>query len=183
METLRTERLILRELRLEDINDFFDYAKNPNVSLELSGWEPYFTNKVKALGFLKSYVAKNDTWAVALRDNGKVIGHIKIYPDENRGKYSERNGAKLLTYALSEDYWGRGYMTEAVKQVVKYFFDKMRVELLTVFHIPSNVRSKRVIEKCGFQYEATIKQGFKNYDGQVFDCIIYSIVKSDYYLE
>ena len=55
----------------------------------------------------------------------------------------------------------------------------MGVELLTAFHTPHNVRFKRIIEKCGFQYEATIEQGFKNCDGRLFDSVIYSIIKSD----
>ena len=179
-QILKTERLILRDLRPDDIDDFFEYAKNPNVNSELSGWKPHFTNKEKAMEFLKSYAESNDTWAIALRDSGKVIGHLKIYPDENRGQFSERNSAKLITYALSEDCWYKGYMTEAVKQAVKYAFDETGIELLTAFHVPYNIRSKRVIEKCGFQYETTIEQGFKNYDGQVYDSVIYSIMKSDY---
>ena len=85
-----------------------------------------------------------------------------------------------MTYALSEDYWGLGYMTEAVKRVVEYSFDKTGIKLLTVFHVPHNMRSKRVIEKCGFQYEGKIEQGFINDEGQVFDSVIYSITKSDY---
>jgi RimJ/RimL family protein N-acetyltransferase len=52
---------------------------------------------------------------------------MKIYPDENHGKFSERNSAKLITYALSECYWGKGYMTEVVKRVVKYAFDEMNI--------------------------------------------------------
>ena len=77
MEILKTNQLILRELRLNDIDDFFEYAKNPNVNSELSGWALHFESKVKASNFLKSYIANNDTWAIVLRGSGKVIGHIK----------------------------------------------------------------------------------------------------------
>ncbi|MDR0286358.1 MAG: GNAT family N-acetyltransferase [Clostridiales bacterium] len=69
----------------------------------------------------------NNVWASVLKESGKVIGHMKIYPDENHGKFSERNSAKLITYALSECYWGKGYMTEVVKRVVKYAFDEMNI--------------------------------------------------------
>ena len=183
MKTIETERLILRGLQLDDTDDFYEYAKNTNVNSELSGWEPHFADKERAAKFLRSYAENNDAWAIVLKENEKVIGHLKIYPDENRGKYSERNSAKLITYALSEDYWGKGYMTEAVKRAVKYAFDEMNTELLTAFHLPHNIRSKRVIEKCGFQYEGTVEQGFKNYDGQIFDSVCHSILKSDYYSE
>ena len=181
METIKTERLILRELKIDDLDNFYEYAKNPNVTSML-GWEPH-SNKEISLEFLKSFVENNEVWAIVLNETEKVIGHLKIYPDENRGRFSERNSAKLITYALSEDYWGKGYMTEALKHIVKYAFDEMNVELLTAFHFPHNIRSKRVIEKCGFQYEITIEQGYKNYDGQIFDSICHSILKSDYYKE
>lgn len=181
MKTIETERLILRELQIDDFEDFYEYAKNINVT-SLLNWKPHL-NKEMSLSFLKSYVESNDVWAIVLKENSKVIGHLKIYPDENRGQFSARNTAKLITYALSEDYWGKGYMTEAVKRAVKYAFEEMNIELLTAFHIPHNIRSKSVIEKCGFQYEITIEQGYKYYDGQIFDSVCHSIMKSDYYKE
>ena len=63
-----------------------------------------------------------DVWAIALRECGKVIGQLRMYPDENRGKYA----AKYLSYALSADYWGQGLMTEAVKAVIQYVFCRLR---------------------------------------------------------
>ena len=178
MKTIETERLILREWRLEDLDDFHESAKDPNVG-PMAGWEPH-PSKKESLRVLNSYIADDGRWAIVLKENGKAIGSIRIYPDENRGSFSERNGAKLISYFLSFDYWNNGYMTEAVKRVIKYAFDELNVELLTVFHTTQNVRTRRVIEKCGFQYETTIEQGCKNYDGQTFDSICYSIIKTDY---
>jgi len=71
-------------------------------------------------------------------------------------------------------------MTEAVQRAIKYVFEDMQIDLLSVFHYPHNLISKRVIEKCGFEYEGIIKQGCKRYDGQIFDAVFYSILKSDY---
>jgi putative acetyltransferase len=71
-------------------------------------------------------------------------------------------------------------MTEAVKRVIKYAFEEMNIDLISVFHYPHNIRSKRVIEKCGFQYEVTLSQICKIYDGQIFDAVCYSILKSEY---
>lgn len=72
-------------------------------------------------------------------------------------------------------------MTEAVKRVVKYAFDEMNIEILTAFHHPDNIGSRRVIEKSGFQYEITLEQGILNYDGSCCVGIYHSILKSDYY--
>ena len=174
MKILETERLILRGWQLDDLNDLYEYAKNPDVGT-MQGWEPHSSKEV-SLCVLKSFIKSDEVWAIVLKESGKVIGQLKIIPDENRGKYY----AKFIHYALSEDYWGKGFMTEAVKRAIEYVFDEMNIDLLTAFHYPHNIRSKRVIEKCGFKYEVTIKQGSKIYDGQVFDNVCYSILKSEY---
>jgi putative acetyltransferase len=177
MKTIETERLILRGWQLEDLDDLYEYAKNPKVG-PMAGWEPH-PNKEVSLNTLKSFIDNGDRWAIELKENGKVIGSLRIHPDENRGKYF----AKYINYDLSADNWGKGYMTEAVKRAVKYAFEEMNIDLLTAFFYPHNIRSKRVIEKCGFKYEATLNQTSKRYDGQIFDTVIYSILKSEYYNE
>ena len=173
-KTLETERLILRGWRPEDLNDLYEYAKRP--SMAMGGWKPH-ANKRASLRALKSFIKEDDRWAIVLKENEKVIGQLRLYPDKNRGQFSARHSAYLINYALSEDYWGKGYMTEAVKRVIDYAFDEMRIELLGVSHRPDNIRSKRVIERCGFQYDGVIENGIKNYDGQVFDCVCYSILR------
>jgi len=179
MKLIETERLILRGWHLGDLDDLHEYAKNPNVGT-MAGWEPH-TDKKSSLKIHKSFINDGNIWAITLNDTGKAIGSLRIYGDENRGEFTKRNAAKLISYALSEDYWDNGYMTEAVKQAVKYAFGEMNAELLTVFYIPQNTRTKRVIVKCGFEYETTIFEGYRNYDGQVFDSIVYSISRNDYF--
>ena len=175
MEIVETERLIVRNWQLDDLDDYYEYAKKPNVG-SMAGWKPH-SSKDESLNHLKSFIENDEVWAIVLKENSKIIGHLKIYPDENRGKFSERNSAKLINYALSEDYWGKGYMTEAVKTAVKYTFGEMNIEVLTAFYFPHNISSKRVLEKCGFEYECVIEQGYKSYDGQIFDSVCYSIWK------
>ena len=172
METFETDRLILRGWQLEDLKDLYEYAKNREAGI-MQGWKPHSSTE-ESLKVLNSFIKSSEVWAVVLKENQKVIGHIKLYPDENRGKYH----AKYISYALSADYRGKGYMTETVKRMIKYAFEEMKIDLLTAFHYPHNICSKRVIEKCGFQYEVTVSQGQTIYDGQVFDTVCYSISKS-----
>lgn len=175
METFETERLILRGWRLEDLEDLYEYAKNREAGI-MQGWKPH-SDREESLDALNSFIKGGEAWAIVLKDIQKVIGHIKLYPDENRGKYY----AKYISYALSSDYWGKGYMTEAVKRIIGYAFEEMKIDLLTAFHYPHNIRSKRVIEKCGFQYEVTVEQGQIIYDGHIFDTVCYSISKEYYF--
>ena len=174
MKTIYTERLILRGWLLDDLNDLYEYAKNPQVG-PMAGWKPH-SSKEESLNALKYNIENDNRWAIVLKENEKVIGSINLNPDENRGKYC----AKLISFALSADYWGNGYMTEAVKRVVKYAFEEMNVDMISDFHYPHNFHSKRVIEKCGFRYEGTIKNGSKIFDGHIYDTVFYSILKSEY---
>lgn len=173
---LETERLVLREWRMEDVEDLYEYARNSEVG-PMAGWEPH-PDRHYSEEKLKQYMESGDVWAIALRESGKVIGQIRMYPDENRGKYV----AKYLSYALSADYRGHGYMTEAVRAVIRYAFEELDgIDMLSVFHFPDNVRTKRVIEKCGFEYEVTLEKAYTRYDGMVLDNVCYCLMKSDYY--
>ena len=89
----------------------------------------------------------------------------------------------MLGYVLAEPYWGRGLMTEAVKGMIKYAFEELNIDLLSVYHYPHNERSKRVIEKCGFHYEGTLRRASTIYNGRVFDDVCYSLTKEEYYSE
>lgn len=174
MKAFETERLFLREWQKNDVEDLFDIMKNPSVTI--GGWKPH-SNINTSIEVLNEYIESDERWAVELRDTGKVIGSIRVYPDNNRGKLF----AKTINYVLSEDYLGNGYMTEAVKRIIEYLFEELNIDLLSAFHYPNNDKSKKVLEKCGFEYEITIEQGSTRYDGQVFDAVCYPILNSDYF--
>ncbi len=176
MKTLETERLILRKWQKNDASDLFDIMKNSSVIM--GGWKPHSDINM-SVEALEEYIESDERWAVTLKDSGKVIGSIRVYPDNNRGNFN----AKSINYVLSDKYWGNGYMTEAIKQIIRFLFEEMNIDLLSAFHYSDNVKSQKVLENCGFEYEITIEQGCKRYDGQVFDAICYSILKSDYCAE
>lgn len=174
MKTLETLRLVLRKWRINDAGDLFNIMKNSSVIM--GGWKPHSDINI-SIEVLNEYLQSDERWAVELKDSGKVIGGIRVYPDNNRGKFY----AKSINYVLSEDYWGNGYMTEAIKRIIKYLFEEVNIDLLSAFHYPDNIKSKKVLENCGFEYEITIEQSCQRYDGQVFDAVCYSILKSDYF--
>ena len=91
MDKIETNRLILREWQLTDADDLYAYAHNPNVGT-MAGWKPH-SSKDESLLVLNGFMENGDTWAVSLKENGKVIGQLRIYLDENRGGYSKRNCA------------------------------------------------------------------------------------------
>ncbi len=174
MKELESERLILRSWTLEDLGDFYEYAKNDNVGPN-AGWKPH-ESKEESEKILKSFIKNNEVWAIEYKENKKVIGSIGLHKDEMRMGIK----AKMLGYVLSKDYWGEGLMTEAAKEVIKYGFEKEELDLISVRHFRFNDRSKRVIEKCGFKYEGTLRKGRKLFNDEVVDLVLYSILKEEY---
>lgn len=174
MDILNTERLILRPFTVDDLDDFYEYAKNPNVGPN-AGWKPH-GNKEESLEILKGFIEKDEVWAIVDNKTNKVIGSIGLHNDGKR----ENKNVKMLGYVLAECYWGNGLATEAAKRVIQYAFEVLELDLLSVYHYSFNKRSKRVIEKCGFHYEGTIRCASILCDGSVCDDVCYSMTRQEY---
>lgn len=177
MDTLETERLVLRKFYLCDVDDVYKYASNPKVGPN-AGWEPH-RNKEETLAIILEFIRSKEVWAIVHKESNKVIGSIGLHRD---GKRALKN-AKMIGYVLAEEYWGYGYATEAARRVIKYGFEELGLDLITVYHYPHNVRSKRVIEKCGFKYEGILRNATVLYNGKVYDELCYSLTKEEYFKE
>ena len=175
MKVIKTERLILRPWKLNDLDDFYEYAKSENIGPN-AGWKPH-ANKDESLTILKSFIESDEVRAIVNKENNKVIGSIGVHEDNLR----ENPNSRMIGYVLSEDYWGKGIMPEAVKAIIKYLFEEENLEVISCCHYPFNLKSKRVIEKCGFIYEGTIRRAKKIYNGNIYDYVCYSITKDDYF--
>ncbi|GKX66087.1 GNAT family N-acetyltransferase [Inconstantimicrobium mannanitabidum] len=174
VKTLESKRLILRGWKLEDLDDFYQYAKNPKVGPN-AGWAPH-ESKETTLSILNSFIEKQQVWAIQDKESGSVIGSIGLHDDHKRSD----TGAKMLGYVLSEDYWGKGIMPEAVQEILKYAFEEANVQLISVYHYDFNTTSKRVIEKVGFKFEGILRAASKRYDGKIFDDYCYSMLRQEY---
>ena len=151
---LKTDRLILRPWTLDDLDDFYEYARVDGVG-QMAGWLPH-ENKEKSLMILKHFIEEKKTFAIEYKD--KVIGSLGIeeYDIEQLHEYNDKLGREI-GYVLSKDYWGLGLMPEAVKVVIKYCFEKLKLDFLVCGHFTDNNQSKRVQEKCGFYHYKLVK--------------------------
>lgn len=146
---LKTDRLILRPWRLEDLDDFYEYAKVDGVG-QMAGWLPH-EDKETSLRILTSFIEGKKTFA--LERNGKVIGSLGIE------KYKEAHAPEFdalqcreIGYVLSKAYWGQGLMPEAVKEVIRYLFEEEHLDVIFCGFFKHNAQSARVQEKCGFRF-------------------------------
>ena len=145
---LKTERLILRAWTLDDLDDFYEYAKVDGVG-QMAGWLPH-ENKEKSLMILNMFIEEKKTFAIEYK--GKVIGSLGIeeYDENELPEFKDKKGREI-GYVLSKDYWGLGIMPEAVKEVINYCFNELKLDFLACGHFTDNNQSKRVQEKCGFK--------------------------------
>ena len=151
---IETERLVLRFWHEDDLNDFYEYASVDGVG-ERAGWKHHESVDESRKILQQMFVGQKDVLAVTLKSTGKVIGSVgfhELRSDwQKEGDYAGLN-AREIGYVLSKDYWGRGLMTEAVKAVIGYCFNTLRLDVLFCGHYAENTQSKRVIEKCGFRF-------------------------------
>jgi len=151
--TLTTERLLLRPWRESDLADFHEYARVDGVG-QMAGWAPH-RDLEESRQILSRFIAGKRTFA--LEYQGKVIGSLGIEQyDERLYPEFDRLQVREIGYVLSKDYWGQGLMPEAVRAVISYLFNTVRLDRIIAGHFDWNFRSRRVIEKCGFRYCKTV---------------------------
>jgi len=71
-------------------------------------------------------------------------------------------------------------MTEAAKKIIQYAFEVLGLDILSITTSEDNLRSRRVIEKCGFEYEGTLRYAYKIYDGTIEEIRCYSMMRQEY---
>ncbi len=174
LRSLETERLWLRPFTKDDAEALFAYAKNPNVGPH-AGWKPH-ANVQESEAVLKEIFLVNQMWAIIEKSSQRLIGSIGLEPDKRRPGIA----SKELGYSLAEEFWGKGLMTEAAQAVITYAFEEMNLDMLAICTGPTNERSARVIEKCGFRYEGTTRYCYKIYDGSIRDSRCYSLLKKEW---
>ena len=149
--TIETDRLILRPWQESDVTDFYEYASTPGVG-EMAGWKHHDSIEVSR-EILQSFISEKNIFAIVYKENNKIIGSLGLHKSwaNDERSYAHFN-IKEIGYVLSKAYWGKGLMPEAVTSVIRFYFDKCKLDALTICHFSSNIQSKRVIEKCGFTF-------------------------------
>ena len=177
METLITNRLKIRKWKETDSSDLYEYAKSELVGPN-AGWPPH-KNEEESKNIIKMFTRDNDTYAIVLKSENKVIGSIGLHdrkPDATLSNLKQ----KEIGYVLNPKYWGNGFMPEAVNCLIKYAFNELSLDLIWCGHYDFNSNSKRVIEKCKFKYRFRKNENIKLLDNKEVIILYYNIFKSQY---
>lgn len=152
--TLETERLILRPWSDSDAEDLYEYAKNQKVG-PVAGW-PVHTSVENSLEIIKSVLAVPETYAVCLKEDNRAIGSIGLMIGEKSNLEIADDEAEI-GYWIGVPFWGQGLIAEAVRELMRYAFEDLNMKKVWCGYFDGNEKSKRVKEKCGFQYQFTNK--------------------------
>ncbi|MDN4071813.1 GNAT family N-acetyltransferase [Fictibacillus terranigra] len=178
MGELQTERLLLRAWKESDVKDLFEYAKSELVGPN-AGWKPH-KDEEESKEIIQMFMESNDVvYAIELLSENKVIGSIGLHdrkPDVSLSHYKQ----KEIGYVLNPAYWGKGYVPEAVHRVIQHGFEDLDLDIVWCGHFDFNHNSKRVNEKCGFNYRFSEKKKLDRLDGREVTSLYYNILKSEY---
>ena len=174
---LETERLILRRFTLNDAQQAFDNWMSREKVTRYMTWQPY-QNVEDVKGYIQYVIGtyeKPDAyyWAIEEKNSGQVIGSISVI------WLNEEVESAEVGYCLSDDFWGRGMMPEALSAVIRYLFVTVGLNRIQAGHDVNNPNSGRVMEKCGMRYEGTLRQADRNNQG-VCDTVLRAILRNDY---
>ena len=167
----------IRKWELSDAKDLAAALSNKKVQDNLRDGLPYPYTEQDGKEFISAMLSadENETFAFAIMVDDKVVGSIGIFRQGNIHSQTAELG-----YYIAEEYWGKGIMTEAVKQICAYVFAKSDIIRIYAEPFAYNIASCRVLEKVGFQYEGTLRSNaVKN--GKVIDMKMYSLIKEEYY--
>ncbi len=171
---IETKRLSLRRWTAQDMSGFLRFAADPAVMMA-AGAKPVLSPE-EARVSLNRNAEDPYSFAIVLKETGEVIGKIRYQKDYRRPYINSVS----IGYELARSFWGHGYMTEALRGMVRHAFDVMQVDVIGISHFTENERSKRVIEKAGFHREGVVLCAFYRFDGRVFDEVTYSLLREEY---
>ena len=177
MKETETKRLLLRNWTIKDSQDMFDYAKSDLVGPN-AGWPPHKT-EAESKKIISTFIKDDDVLAVMLKSENKVIGSIGLHdrsPDEKI-----TSNQREIGYVLNPAYWGNGYIPEAVNGLLALGFYDLGLNLIWCGHFEGNQKSKRVIEKCGFNYKFQRDEVKPLLNDKVVKVHYYNITREEYF--
>jgi len=166
------ERIILRELEEGDLDSVHEYASDPEVT-RFTHWGPNSlkatkNHMIEVLRYQREPDRMKYDLAIEHIGDGKLIGKCSLFI-EDRDK-----ALGSIGYVLNKDYWGKGYVTEAAKLILKFGFEKLNLKKIIGRCDIDNIASCRVLEKIGMKKEGVLPN-FKKAKGKLRDYYWYSI--------
>lgn len=174
---LHTDRLDLIEIRQEHSGDIFKLFSDTRVTQyynvvpltkieETQKFIDWFQTRFTGKAGIR--------WGISLKRHNNIIGTIGF------NNFTKRHRANL-GYDLQADFWNNGYLTEALKAVIKFGFTKLDINRIEAEVMQGNIASEKVLTKTGFANEGILRQ-WMYWNNRHYDMTMFSLLQSDFML-
>jgi RimJ/RimL family protein N-acetyltransferase len=172
--TIKTKRLILRKWEEKDAEILYSLASDPDIG-KGAGWLPH-NSADYSKAIIRSVLIDDGTYAITLKDDpGTPIGSIGVHVGASPKRGINREDEAEIGYWIGKNYWGNGYATEALTELIRYSFVEVGLSKIWCGFFDGNEKSKRVIEKSGLKYhhrnENLFNAMIKEYYNETMMCI------------
>ncbi|HWE48694.1 MAG TPA: GNAT family N-acetyltransferase [Bryobacteraceae bacterium] len=179
MNSIATERLLLRPFRLDDETAVHAYTSDPEVT-RYTSWTPHTPAATRAR--LRAWVADQEHLprtsihlAIESREHRMAIGwagFVSIDADRQTG---------IFGYLLNRDFWGKGLASEAAAGLVRWGFTELNLHRVVAEVSAENVPSTKILEKLGMRREAHFRKNIMK-DGEWRDTFLYALLREEWQL-
>ncbi len=172
---LETDRLILRKFNIDDAEPMFkNWASNPEVTKYLSWFAHQTIEETKEYvnKWIGRYSEKDRyNWAIVLKEINEPIGSIGVVRMNEEKKLAE------MGYCIGQEYWNKGYTSEALEKVIEYLFSKTDFQIIQAGHDIRNPNSGKVMKHCGLKYKGTYTGERLTKEGSPLTFVVYDLHK------
>lgn len=166
---IETERLILKNICVEDREFIYKQFSDEEVNKYLYDAEP-LNNLDEADGIINFYLQpeprEQHRWIVVLKQNNVKIGTCGFHC------WNKQNNSVETGYDLHPEYWGQGFMIEALESLLSFADSKMKIEKISACISVDNIKSKNLVQKLGFLFDG--KTEYYSFHGQEYLHNIYT---------
>ena len=167
---LRTARLLLRPFGLDDVDDVFAYASDPEWSRYLEVPHPYVRRDAEEFLARAIFTSTGENLRWAIEHGGRASGFLNL---------TAASGSAEVGYGIARTLWGQGLVTEAAGAAIAYGFESLGLERIYAYAVTENEASWRVMEKLGMQREGVLRRR-RQIRGEYVDDVLYAILRDDW---
>ncbi len=176
---IETEHLLLRRLTVKDAEEAYQNWCSSDIVPKYVFWNRHenvdVTKKLYEVWEKEYADLSTYRWIVQIKMTGELIGVIDV-----ASKKFLPFGSCEIGYCYGEEFWGKGYASEALKAVIQFLFEKCDMDTIFAEYMSNNPASGKVMEKAGMTFEGILRGRIIDKDGIRNDLGSYSITKDEY---
>ena len=169
--SIETDRLFLRQLRLEDVSEYYERLFGDGDVSRYMLFDPH-QDISESLASLQRKLDRYEQgrfycWGVTRKEEDSLIGIVELL------RFDEKTDTCSFAYMLGCDYWNQGYGTELLKAVFRFAFEELEVQRIVADHMTKNAASGAAMRKAGMKHIGTETGKYEKlgirYDAEVYE--------------